>query len=147
MFPAHLDIKQDLMEVTLLPPLSQLLHLLLIQRPPNNPLKLLLTDLLISLTLFTNTQTRLEPRLHADAYRRLKRKRSRITPNLHTPSGFVVLLDGKETLAVSAVCLKRESTGDFGGDTKEGFVGAYRGGGCAAEAVGIGGEISKQISN
>lgn len=143
MLPAYLNIKQDFMEIALLPALSQLLHLLLIQRPPNDPLKLLLTDLLISLTLFTNTQTRLEPRLHADAYRRLERKRSRITPDLRTGSGFGILFDRKETLAVSAVCLKREGTGDFRGDGKEGFVVAYRGGGCATEAVGIGGEISK----
>lgn len=72
MLPTDLNIKQNLMEIPLPSPLPQPPNLIIVQPPPNNPLKLLLTDLLIRLTLLRRAQLRLEPRLHAHAHRRLK---------------------------------------------------------------------------
>jgi hypothetical protein len=146
MLPTNFDIQQNLMEIPFPPPLPQPPDLLLIQGPPNNPLKLLLTNLLIGLALLTSTQARLEPCLHAHAHSRLKGDHVRITADLNTSSRFAVLFNGKEGLAVAAVRLQRECTADFGWDGEERFVVADRRGGGAEEAVCIGGEVSEFIS-
>lgn len=105
MFPTNLNIKQNLMKIPLPPPLPQPPNLILIQVPPNNPLKLLLANLLISLTLLGGAQLRLKPRLHAHAHRRLKRNRIRVSADLHSSSCFGILFYRQERFAVAAVCL------------------------------------------
>lgn len=91
MFPANLNIKQNFMEIPLPPPLPQSLNLILIQAPPNNPLKLLLTNLLVCFILLRRPQLRLKPRLHAHAHRRLKRNRIRVSADLNARSSFSIL--------------------------------------------------------
>lgn len=106
MFPTNLNIKQDLVEIPLPPPLPQPPNLILIQHPPNNPLKFLLTNLLIRLTLLGSPQLRLKPRLHAHAHGRLKRNRIRVSADLNARRSFGILFNREERLAVAAVCLK-----------------------------------------
>mgnify|MGYP006950203171 CR=1 FL=1 len=108
MFSANLNIKQNLMEIPLPPPLPQPLNLILIQAPPNNPLKLLLTNLLICFTLLRRPQFRLKPRLHAHAHRRLKRNCIRVSTDLNARSSLSALFYRQERLAIAAVRLKRE---------------------------------------
>lgn len=123
MLPTNLNIKQDLMEIPLLPPLPQPPNLIIIQPPPNNPLKLLLTNLLICLTLLRRAQLRLELRLHAHAHCRLKGNRIRVTADLNAGRGFGIFFYCKEGFAVATVCLEGECPRDFRrGDCEEGFI-------------------------
>lgn len=143
MLPANLNIKQNLMEIPLPPPLSQSPNLIIIQPPPNDPLKLLLTNLLIRLALLRRAQLRLEPRLHAHAHSRLKGNRIRVTADLNAGGGFAVFFYCEEGLAVAAVCLEGECPRDFwGGNCEEGFVVADCRSSCGEKTMCIGGEVS-----
>lgn len=105
MFPTNLNIQQNLMKIPVPPPFPQPPNLLIIQHPPNNPLKLLLANLLVRFTLLGRAQLRLKSRLHAHAHRRLKRNRIRVAADLHARSSFRVLFYREERLAVAAVRL------------------------------------------